>query len=180
MFLSATALGSAPLLGEPRQTVASVAAASGAVPPAVREKPYLSLVSRHIQWTDAENGIAVAKEAGFPGILWTVRRGAHIEPEQVETELPRVVKLTIAAGLETPMIITAIGDVKADHAEAIMATMQQLGIRLYRAAAPRYDYNQPVMPQIDAYKRKIADLAKLNERYNTTAAFHTHAYADTI
>jgi hypothetical protein len=38
----------------------------------LRHKPYLGLVSRHIQWTDAENGIAVAKEAGFPAILWMV------------------------------------------------------------------------------------------------------------
>jgi sugar phosphate isomerase/epimerase len=147
---------------------------------ALRDKPYLGLVSRHIQWTDAENGIAIAKEAGFPGIMWTVRRGAHIEPEQVETELPRIVRLTKAAGMETPMIITNIGDVTSDRAEAILATMQGLGIRLYRAAAPGYDYTAPFPPQYAAFKRKLAAVAKLNEKYNTTAAFHTHSYANSI
>jgi sugar phosphate isomerase/epimerase len=148
--------------------------------PTPRNKPLLSLVSRHIQWTDAENGITVAKEAGFPAILWTVRRGAHVEPEQVETELPRIVELTKASGMETPMIITNIGDVTSDHAEAILATMQKLGIGLYRAAAPRYDYNAPFEAQYSACKKKLAALAKLNEKYATTAAFHTHSYADTI
>jgi sugar phosphate isomerase/epimerase len=174
MLMSATALGGAALRAESQETASTVGKA------AVRQKPNLSLVSRHIQWTDAENGIAIAKDAGFPAILWTVRRGAHIEPEQVEKELPRIVGLTRAAGLETPMLITAIGDVSSDRAEAILATMQGLGIRLYRAGMPRYDYNSPVMPQIDAARKKAAALAKLNEKYNTTAAFHTHAYADTI
>src|SRR3954468_9504889 len=74
-----------------------VAYAQGTAKPVVRDQPNLALVSRHLQWTDAETGIAVAKEAGFPAILWTVRRGAHIEPPQVEKELPRIVKLTRAA-----------------------------------------------------------------------------------
>jgi sugar phosphate isomerase/epimerase len=174
MLMSATALGNASF------TVGAQEAASVSAKPVPREKPYLSLVSRHLQWTDAENGIAVAKEAGFPAILWTVRRGAHIEPEQVETELPRIVRLTKAAGIDTPMIITAIGDVTSDRAEAILATMKGLGIHLYRAVTPRYNYNAPVQPQLAACKGKIAGLAKLNEKYDTTAAFHTHSYADTI
>ena len=114
MLMSATAFGNVSFTTR-AQEAASVSAKS--VP---REKPYLSLVSRHLQWTDAENGIAVAKKVGFPAILWTVRRGAHIEPEQVETELPRIVRLTKAAGMDTPMIITAIGDVTSDRAEAIL------------------------------------------------------------
>ena len=145
-----------------------------------REKPYLCLVSRHLQWTDAENGIAVAKEAGFTAILWTVRPGAHIEPAQVETELPRIVRLMKAAGMDTPMIITGIGDVTSDRAEAILATMQAVGIRLYRAVAPPYNYNMPFPPQYAACKKKLAAVAKLNEKYGAIAAFHTHAYANTI
>jgi hypothetical protein len=148
--------------------------------PSVRTEPNLALVSRHLQWTDAETGIAIAKATGFPAILWTVRRGAHIEPSDVEQELPRIVQLTRAAGLETPMIITAIGDQDSAHSEAILATMQGLGIRLYRAGAQRYDYSSPLAPQYDAMKKKMAAVVKMNEKYGTTAAFHTHAYADTI
>jgi L-ribulose-5-phosphate 3-epimerase len=174
MLVSATALAHGSFTAEAQQS-------SSSPPDSVsREKPFLSLVSRHIQWTSPENGIAIAKEAGFPGILWTVRGGAHIEAAQVETELPRIVKLTRDAGLETPMIITAIGDVNADRAEPILATMQSLGIRLYRAVTPRYDYKTPIGPQLDACHKKIAALARLNEKYNVTAAFHTHAYANTI
>lgn len=146
----------------------------------VQDKPNLALVSRHVQWTSAENGIRIARQAGFPAILWTVRRGAHVDPAQVRTELPRIVKLTRDAGLATPMIITNIGDVESPGAEAILATMQSLGISLYRAAAPKYQYDAPIAPQYASFRTKLAALAKLNEKYGVTAAFHTHAYADTI
>jgi hypothetical protein len=171
---SATALASFPLFAGVEQ--GSCTDLSNAE----RGMPKLALVSRHLQWTDAENGIAVAKAAGFPAILWTVRRGSHIEPEQVETELPRIVKLTREAGIDTPMIITAIGDETSEHAGAILATMQELGIRLYRAATPQYDYNTPIQPQLSACRKKLAGVARLNERYDATAAFHTHSYANTI
>lgn len=148
--------------------------------PVRRMKPSLALVSRHLQWTTADEGIEVAREAGFPGILWTVRRGAHIETADVERELPRVVKRTKDAGMETPMIITAIGDGDAANAEVILATMQGLGIRLYRAGAQRYDFAKPLGPQFDEMRRKLAAIARMNEKYGVTAAFHTHAYADSI
>lgn len=144
------------------------------------EQPRLALVSRHLQWTTADHGIAVARAAGFPGIVWTVRPGAHVDAGNVATELPRIVHATRAAGLAVPMIITGIGDADAPGAEAIFATMQQLGIRLYRAGAPRYRYDAPLAPQYDALKGKLERLAKLNERFGVTAAFHTHAYADSI
>jgi sugar phosphate isomerase/epimerase len=171
--------------------LASVAASAAAVParsqvpapatkPSVPSKPNLALVSRHLQWTNAENGIRVAQQAGFGAILWTVRRGAHVEPAQVGTELPRIVARTRAAGLAVPMVITNIGDVNSDAAEALLATLQRLAIPLYRAAAPRYRYDAPIQPQYDDFRRKLDALARLNERFGTTAAFHTHSYADTI
>ena len=146
----------------------------------VRLQPNLALVSRHVQWTSGEHGIEIAKRAGFPAILWTVRKGAHIEPAQVERELPRLVRLSHDAGLATPMIITNIGDAQSEGAARILATMQGLGISLYRAAAPRYRYDQPIAPQFAAFRDKLTGLVALNRTFGTTAAFHTHAYADTI
>lgn len=140
----------------------------------------LALVSRHLQWTTAERAIILAKQAGFPAIVWTVRRGAHIAPADVATELPRVVAMTRKAGLDTPMLITNISDAEAEGVEAMFEAMRKVGIRIYRAAAPRYRYDAPIQPQLDDFRRKLAALAKLNEKYGVTAAFHTHAYADTI
>ncbi|MBI4471062.1 MAG: sugar phosphate isomerase/epimerase, partial [Acidobacteria bacterium] len=105
-----------------------------------QERPQLCLVSRHVQWTDMEEGAAVAAEAGFKAIAWTVRPGAHIEPDRVERELPKAVEIARKAGLATPMIITAIVDARSPRVEAILDTLRGLGIRRYRAASFRYDY----------------------------------------
>lgn len=168
------------------QAVAAGAAWIGAAPSlraAVTGPPAqaaLALVSRHLQWTTADHGVAVAQAAGFPAVVWTVRRGAHIDASNVQTELPRIVARTRAEGLAVPMLITAISDAQSEAVEPILATMAEQGISLYRAGAQRYRYDAPFQPQYDDFRRKLAGLAKLNEKHGVTAAFHTHAYADSI
>jgi sugar phosphate isomerase/epimerase len=168
----------------PAATRSALAGPAQAAPPASEsapgEAPALTLVSRHLQWTDAESGIEIARSAGFAGIAWTVRPGAHVVPETVERDLPRIVALTRKAGLATPMIITGIGNVGAPKIEAILETMKSLGIRRYRAVAPKYDYTRDLEPQFAAFRSAMIALSKLNERYDTTAMFHTHSYANTI
>lgn len=140
----------------------------------------LTLVSRHLQWTDAERGIEVAKAAGFDGIAWTVRAGAHIEPADVTRELPRLIKLTRAAGMATPMIITGIRSVDSPEAKAILTALAECGVTRYRLGAPRYDYSRALEPQFDAFRKEIEAIAALNRQFGTTALFHTHSYANTI
>jgi sugar phosphate isomerase/epimerase len=142
--------------------------------------PPLTLVSRHLQWTNVEEGIEVAREAGFPAIAWTVRPGAHVDPANVERELPRVIELTREAGLATPMIITQIGGRDSPHAEAILATMQGLNISRFRAGSARYDLAQPIGPQIDALRARLEGLVDLNEKYGATAMLHTHSRGNQI
>jgi sugar phosphate isomerase/epimerase len=168
------------LAGAALPAAAAAMPAPGDTTAAAPQQPRLALVSRHLQWTSADHGLEVAQAAGFGSIIWTVRRGAHVDPADVQRELPRIVARTRAAGLDVPMIITGIGDAGADSVEPILATMAGLGIRLYRAGAPRYRYDAPLQPQYDDFRRRIAALAKLNEKHGVTAAFHTHAYADSI
>ena len=138
-------------------------------------KTRLCLVSRHLQWASMEEAVGVAAEAGCKAIAWTVRQGAHILPEKVERDLPRAVDLAHKAGLETPMLITALNEGKSERAEAVLDTMRGVGIRYYRAAPFRYDYSRDLAQQIDALKPRIASLVRLNEKYGTTAMYHTHS-----
>src|SRR5690606_13653668 len=154
---------------------AVAALGSGRADEPERRGPTLALVSRHIQWTDWRTGLEVAREAGYPGIVWTVRPGAHVEPENVARDLPEIVQATRAAGLDVPMVITAIGNVRAPHAERILETFAELGIVRYRANAPRYDYERDFASQYDEMRRDLEALAALNARYGTTACFHTHS-----
>lgn len=164
-------LGAVPLVAGGAARAATSPAAPG---PQESGKPQLTLVSRHIQWAEPEQGIEIAKAAGFPAIAWTVRPGAHIEAANVERDLPRIVDMTRRAGMDTPMIITAING-PDERAEAILSTMRSLGIRRYRVATQRYDFTRDVQPQYDALRARLVALAKLNERYDTVAMVHTHS-----
>ena len=167
-------LGSVPLVAA---AGAQVTAAGQAAKP---KKTTLCLVSRHLQWAGIEEGIATAAEAGCQGIAWTVRPGAHITVENVDRELPKAVELTRKAGLETPMVISAIVEAKSPGAEAVLSTMKGLGIRYYRSPSFRYDYNQELEPQLEALKPRIGSLADLNAKYGTTAMYHTHSGAGNV
>jgi sugar phosphate isomerase/epimerase len=128
-----------------------------------------------LQWTNIEEAVSVAAEAGCKAISWTVRQGAHILPANVERDLPRAVDLAHKAGLDTPMLITALNEGHSERAEAILDTMRGVGIRYYRAAPFRYDYSGDLAQQVDALKPRIASLVRLNEKYGTTAMYHTHS-----
>jgi sugar phosphate isomerase/epimerase len=136
--------------------------------------PTLSIVSRHLQFTDWQGGLDAAIEADYPGIIWSVRRGAHIDEEHVR-ELPQIVEATRAAGLEVPMIITRISDVDTPNIEEMLDTFSGLGITRYRAGTPRYDYSRDFASQYDELHRKLEALQELNAKYGTTACFHTHS-----
>jgi sugar phosphate isomerase/epimerase len=127
-----------------------------------------------------EEAVAVAAEAGCKAIAWTVRPGAHILPENVERDLPKAVELAHKAGLETPMVITALVEAKSTRADAILETMRGLGIRHYRAPSFRYDYSGDLEQQLDALKPRIASLVTLNEKYGTTAMYHTHSASGNV
>ncbi len=139
------------------------------------QKPKLAIVSRHLQWTDWQSGVEVAQELGYPGIIWTVRRGAHVEPENVARDLPEIVAATRAAGLAVPMIITRIRDVNAPLIESMLETFSSLGITRYRAGTPRYDYSKSFPYQYDAFRKDLEALEQLNAKYGVTACFHTHS-----
>ncbi len=166
------ALGAAPLLAS---ALGSRAVQGAQAPVAPSTVPQLALVSRHVQWTDIEEGTAVAAEAGFRAIALTCRGGAHILPENVVRDLPRAVESARTAGLATPMLITAINTAGAPHAERILETMRKVGITRYRAPNFRYDYAKDMQSQWEALKPTLAALARLNEKFGTTAMFHTHS-----
>lgn len=167
-------LGAAPLLATTTAQAQTAAAPARAPLPAEPATPPLTLVSRHLQWAEPQQGIEVAKGAGFPAIAWTVRGGAHVEAANVRRDLPPILAATHAAGLSTPMIITAIDQPNAE-AETIMETMRAHGIRRYRVATNRYDLSKEIQPQYDALRRRIEAIARMNEKHDTVAMFHTHS-----
>ncbi len=165
-ILGAAPLGAALRFSDSQPTVA----------PSTPAKLQVGLVSRHLQWTTLEDAIDLTARMGFDAIEWNVRTGGHIEPARVETELRRAVELTRKAGVAVTMITTSIQDAKSPYAEPILHTASGLGIRYYRGGQYfRYDYARDLRQQLEELKPRIATVAALNDKYNTTICYHTHS-----
>jgi sugar phosphate isomerase/epimerase len=135
----------------------------------------VSIFSKHLLFLQGEDLAKTTAGLGFDGIDLAVRKGGHVEPEVATQELPKLVKVLRAHGVEVPMITTDIIDVESPYAEAFLRSMHELGIHNYRWGGFKYDYAKPMAPQLDALKPRVAKLAELNKRYDATAMYHTHS-----
>jgi len=139
-------------------------------------KPKVAIFSKHLLFLKGEELAKGASELGFDGIDLAVRKGGHVEPERVKQDLPPLVKLIRARGLEVPMITTDIVDTETPHTEDMLQTMADLNIRYYRwGTGYKYEAGKPYAAQLDAMKPRIAKLAAMNAKYQANAIFHTHS-----
>ena len=157
-----------------RQFLLAASAASAIAAPARKLKA--AVFSKHLQFVQGEDLAKVAAEIGFDGVDITVRPGGHVEPARIAQDLPPLVKIIRAHGLEVPMVTTGIEDAESPFAEAVLRTLSEQGIRHYRWGGFRYKAaGPPLDAQLDALKPRVAKLAALNAKYDTGAMFHTHS-----
>jgi sugar phosphate isomerase/epimerase len=162
-----TLLGAAALAAASQSKAGQAPTSSGALK--------VSIFSKHLLFLQGEPLAEAVAGLGLDGIDLAVRKGGHIDPSIALQELPKLVKIIRTHQLEVPMITTDIIDADTPHAEDLLRSMQELGIRNYRWGGFKYDYSKPLAPQLEALKPRVAKLADLNKRYNTTAMYHTHS-----
>jgi sugar phosphate isomerase/epimerase len=158
-----------------RRHFALALSASALAASAAPAKTPVCAFSKHFQWLSVADAATLAASIGYDALDLTVRRGGHIEPARVAADLPTAVEQVRAAGLAVPMVTTDIVDTATPHAETVIRTLAALGIRRYRWGGFRYDYSQPLPPQLEEAKRRARDLAALNHHYGVCAMYHTHS-----
>lgn len=146
--------------------------AQGAETP--RPATNVAIFSKHLHFLRGEALAEAAHDMGYDGVDLTVRAGGHVEPGNVRRDLPVLVKLIRARGLEVPMITTDIVDADTPFAEDMIATAADLGILHYRFGGFKYS-GDPYPRQLAAFRPRIVKLAALNAKYRTCAMYHTHS-----
>lgn len=143
----------------------------------------LHAYSRYLHWLRTPQEVAEACwEMSCRYLMVTVQegQGAHVAQADVQSALPRFVNALRADGIDVQAIRGGgQTDVDAD-VERLVATMADLGITHYWLGTDRYDLGQPIMPQLDAIKRKVERFVTLNERYGTTLMYHTRSGASSV
>jgi sugar phosphate isomerase/epimerase len=135
----------------------------------------IAVFSKHLQFLAGERLAKAAAEMGFDGVDLTVRAGGHVEPARVAQDLPHLIAVIRAHGLDVPMVTTDIVDADSAYAAEILRTLASLGIRRYRWGGLRYDDRTPLVKQLEALRPRVARLASLNGRYGVGAMYHTHS-----
>jgi hypothetical protein len=135
----------------------------------------IAIFSKHLQFLQGAALAQAVNDLGAGAIDLTVREGGHVEPARVKQDLPPLIKLLHAAGLETPMVTAGIIDATTPFAADILATLSELGIKYYRWGGVKWEKNKPIQQQINELRPRVAALAALNAKYQTTAMYHTHS-----
>lgn len=141
--------------------------------PAARQP--VCVFSKPLQWLDYEALAETVREAGFDGLDLSVRPGGHVLPEKVADDLPRAVEAARRVGLVVPMMVTAITDARAPHAESVLRTAAGLGITHYRMGY--YDYRDELgmAGSLEAHRPKLRELAQLNQSVGIRGGYQNHA-----
>src|SRR5690606_34891000 len=90
------------------------------------------LFSKHVQFLGYEEMAEQIAKAGFDGVDLTVRRGGHVEPEQVDRDLPRAVQAIRAAGLSSIIMATDVNDASDPVQRKVLEVAADQGISHFR------------------------------------------------
>lgn len=138
------------------------------------DKISISIFSKNLQWLNFRDMARLASKMGFDGIDLTVRAKGHVNPENVAEELPLAVDTIRKEGLNVYTITTDIKDASEKNTTNVLETASGLGIKNYRMGW--YPYNNELEPSanIEAFKKRLTDLAVLNERYHIHGDYQNH------
>lgn len=149
-------------------------AASALSAPAKVKRP-IHVFTKCLQFLSYDEMAEVVAKNGFDGADLTVRKGGQVNPENVETDLPKAMKALQKNGIGSNMIATDINSVEYPMAKPILKTMADLGIRYYRMGYINYDNNKTMPQNLDDIKFAFEKLEKLNREYGVTANYQNHS-----
>jgi sugar phosphate isomerase/epimerase len=134
----------------------------------------ICVFSKHLQFLDYEEMAETAAEIGFDGVDLAVRPGGHVLPENVEKDLPRAVNAVEKAGLNVPMMTTAITNSTDFDSQATLGTAANKGIKLYRMGYLKYDFEKGIEKTLDRMRLIIDKLEKINDFFSIIGNYQNH------
>ena len=99
------------------------------------------LFSKHLQWVGYEEMAKITSDIGFDGLDLTVRPKGHVEPANVERDLPKAIEACDKYGMKVKMMTTAIKSAADPNTDKILKTASGLGVKVYRMGWYRYEYS---------------------------------------
>ncbi|MFS4466694.1 sugar phosphate isomerase/epimerase family protein [Maribacter sp. 2210JD10-5] len=135
----------------------------------------IHVFSKHLQFLNYNELAQAAAEIGFQGVDLSVRPKGHVLPQNVAQDLPLAVQSLKKVGFDPVMMTSGITDVDDVHTRNVLKIAADQGIRFYRLGYYHWTENGSILEDLRLIKRKVEELAKLNELYRIKGAFQNHA-----
>jgi len=132
------------------------------------------IFTKCLQFLDYDHLGETLALTGFDGADLSVRKGGHVLPENVKTDLPGAVKALQRSGITVPMMVTAITDPDNPETEQILGTASELGIKFYRMGYLTYDMKKSIQENLDIHRKTFEKLEKINRKFNIHGGYQNH------
>lgn len=168
--IASAIVGGAIGLGSPRSATAAVAPKDAAFP------HRFCTFTKWLQMKSFDEMAGIIADMGFDGAEVPVRPKGHIEPENVEAELPGLVAALKQQDLELMVLTSGINAVnEAQRTEAVLKTAADLGIKRFRMSYYKYDLKKPIVPQLVEFQRDLDDLVKFCQPLGIKPIYQNHS-----
>ena len=135
----------------------------------------INIFSKHLHWASYDEMANVVKDIGFDGIDLTVRPKGHVEPANVEKDLPKAVDAADKKGLEVKMMTTAIKSADDPNTESILKIASSNGIKVYRTGWYKYDTTKSIQANIKKFGEELMKIGELNAKYDIIGDYQNHS-----
>lgn len=135
----------------------------------------INVFSKHLHWVGYDEMARITADVGFDGVDLTVRPKGHVEPANVERDLPKAVEACDNHGIEVEMMTTSITTADDPNAEKILKTAGGLGVKVYRLGWHKYNFNISIEKNIQNFGVELQKIAELNTKYNIIGDYQNHS-----
>ena len=135
----------------------------------------INVFSKHLHWVGYDEMAKITADVGFDGVDLTVRPNGHVEPANVERDLPKAIEACDKYGVEVKMMTTSITTADDPNTELILKTAGSLGVQVYRLGWHRYDFSISIEKNIQKFGEELKKIADLNAKYNIIGDYQNHS-----
>lgn len=142
----------------------------------MRELP-VCVFNKPLQHLDYGKQAELVAEMGFAGIEGTVRKGGHVEPGTVETDLPRQIGALRANGVDMTLVTTDVNNVKEEVHRRVLTTAAEHGVKQFRMGSIQYDSDTPISDQLKEIRSNFSEIIDFCRPLHIQPLYQNHAGA---
>ena len=148
---------------------------SGFQQQAAKTKFPVRLFSKPLDSYDFDFMCECLVKSGIGGFDLTVRPGGKVEPSEVETKLPQLVRKAEKYNLAIDMMVSGIVTASDPLTERVLKTASSVGITHYRLGYLEFDFKAGVWESLQKHKESLKGIVELNKKYNIHGDYQNHA-----